>query len=90
MNSIEELEAKLKSFYRMAASGVWVETEKYFKMVETNKRQAELLERCKNYLRVGVLSTGQHVKQLDGSVKWERVPTVAAEILKDLEALGEE
>lgn len=39
------------------------------------------LSRAQAHLCSGVLQTGQHVKQLDGSVKWELVPTVQSEVL---------
>lgn len=80
----------LESMLRMKQDD-WIEACKEIDSLQSLvRRQAELLERCKSYLSGTVLTSGQHVKQLDGSVKWERVPTVAGDLLKDLEALGEE
>ena len=51
LGRIDELEAKLLSFYRMASTGVWIETDEYSDLVTKMKWQEDMLTKMYNVLK---------------------------------------
>lgn len=64
--------------------------ERVAKLEAQVKRYREALEEACRFLGGGILSHGQHVKQLDGSVKWELVRTHQGELYDKLTKLLKE
>ena len=48
-----------------------------------NERE-QLLKKVAFYMSGQILNEGQYVKQLDGSVEWELIPTLAGRIYEEL------
>lgn len=89
-----ELKAELVQYYRMASSGVWVETEKYSAQVETIARQAKVIEKLRAALEFIRFDFGGYSEQemdTGSGYVWEhisgRAKTKARQTLKELEAI---
>lgn len=50
---------------------------------ELEKAKA-LLKKVAIYMRGQALGRGEYVRQLDGTTKWELIPTLAGELYKEL------